>query len=327
MSRERPFLADVVLVAVSTLATLLAAELFLRITWDPRSELSADTIWQTQSATEYADADSTWAVLQRFRFREEPVDPGLFGRDVRRVLFLGDSFTEGSGIAHREDRFTDRVERALGGRAHVFNAARGGTMPADWRLFYEVVGPAYRPDLVVAVFFLRDGTSLETALKPNRETIEAIRSKHFSRPLAGRSRLVRWICNRLAWKEFSDGLKRRMLDSYLGTDEQREMWRIQQGALRSIARQCREKGVPFHLVVFPVLANLDRYEFGEVEEEIARFAERNDIPVFSLTPAFLGRNARDLWVANNDQHPNELGHRIAAEALLPYLEPLVAGGS
>lgn len=77
--------------------------------------------------------------------------------------------------------------------------------------------------------------------------------------------------------------------------------------------------IPFHLVIFPILLDLDDYKFSAVENEIARFAKANDIQVFSLTPGFLGEDDRSLWVSPVNQHPNAEGHRIAADTLYPYL--------
>jgi len=82
-----------------------------------------------------------------------------------------------------------------------------------------------------------------------------------------------------------------------------------------------------HLIVFPLLYDLEsEYRFHEVEKEITRFAGASEIPVFSLTPGFIGRTSRTLWISPHDQHPNELGHRIAAETLYPYLKKVVRNG-
>jgi hypothetical protein len=86
-----------------------------------------------------------------------------------------------------------------------------------------------------------------------------------------------------------------------------------------MAARCASLGIPFHLVLFPLLFDLESYAFADVEAEIGRFAADAGLPVFSLTPGFLGQDARSLWVSRFDQHPNEEGHEIAAKTLLPYL--------
>ena len=134
-------------------------------------------------------------------------------------------------------------------------------------------------------------------------------------------RLFFW--DRLAWREYTDLFTARLKRAYLGTHAERAMWRRQQTALLSIAARCDAASVAFHLVVFPLLLDLDRYAFHDVEAEIRQFAERSSIPVFSLTPAFLGKRDHELWVASNNQHPNVLGHRLAAARLLEYVRDSV----
>ena len=74
--------------------------------------------------------------------------------------------------------------------------------------------------------------------------------------------------------------------------------------------ECKNTSVPFHLAIFPLLFNLKRYEFHDVEDGIIRFANGHQIPVYSLTPGFLGEEDHSLWVANNDQHPTKKGIKL-----------------
>lgn len=131
--------------------------------------------------------------------------------------------------------------------------------------------------------------------------------------------MLRFFYNRLAWRDYTKKFKEILTSSYLGSPEERAAWQEQQKYLLNIENTCRHKNIAFHLDIFPLLFNLKDYEFHAVEEEIMAFAKRYDMPFFSLTPGFLGEEDRTLWVASNDQHPNEKGHRIAADTLLPYL--------
>jgi lysophospholipase L1-like esterase len=45
--------------------------------------------------------------------------------------------------------------------------------------------------------------------------------------------------------------------------------------------------------------------------------------VFSLTPGFVGQVSESLWLSKDDQHPNEKGHQVAADALYPYVKNVV----
>jgi lysophospholipase L1-like esterase len=321
----RRVLSASILLLVATLLSLGLAELAFVAFSISHPELSTETLWggEQDESARYQRVTRVGGV----GFRQPPLEPDVLESDgYIRVLFLGDSFTEGSGVAI-EDRFTNLVEarlnEELGGagsseRIHAFNAGRGGSNPIQWLEYYRAIEPYYRPAVVIAVFFLRDGAPLPTSLLLNQRTIDPIREKYRALPLYEASALLRFFYHRLAWKEYAEIFKRRVQASYLGSKEQRKVWSLRSQALAEIAADCRRKGIPFHLVIFPFLFDLKGYEFFAVEQEVARFARSHGIPVFSLTPGFLGEDEETLWVASNDQHPNEKGHRIAADTLLHY---------
>lgn len=321
------------LAAASVLLTLAAAELVLR--WLPRSQrfLSAEEIWRAQDAREAGTEPGAGLEIEGVTYREERLPAEAFEPGAARLLFLGDSFTVGAGLQRREARFSDRIEAALTadgpGPVFVFNAGRGGSNPDQWERYLVTLLPVVEPDAVVAVFFLRDGTLLGTSLQLNEKDIAPIHARTVRRPLYGRSALLTFFWDRLAWRDYTELFTAKLSRSYLGSHAERATWRRQQTALLAMAARCEAVGVPFHLVIFPLLFELDRYAFHEVESEIEQFALRSSIPVYSLTPAFLGRPDHELWVASNNQHPNALGHRIAAERLLPYVREHVLhrGGS
>jgi lysophospholipase L1-like esterase len=52
---------------------------------------------------------------------------------------------------------------------------------------------------------------------------------------------------------------------------------------------------------------------------IASFCAKNGIEMIDLFHVFEGRPYASLWVHASDQHPNEEGHAIAAEALADFI--------
>jgi hypothetical protein len=242
---------------------------------------------------------------------------------MRRVLFLGDSFTFGSGLDDPTLRFTDRLERELGDGFHFYNAGIPGSRPSDWVRIVEMFLRDYRPDAVVAVFFLRDGTALGTALHYHVDRIAEIRAEHCGRPVERHSYLVKRICDIRVQRDFTQWYLGEFRRAYLGSEQERRVWVEMQAELLAIRKSSVEAGASFHLVVFPLLYGLKDYEFHDVEAEILRFAETHDIPAMSLISGFEGKDERDLWVSPVDQHPNAVGHEIAAETLLPYLKEIL----
>jgi len=263
-------------------------------------------------------------------FRDRSLGPDDFAADTRRVLLLGDSFTEGWGIARSEDRFSGRLEHALGDDGlpvRIFNAGRSGTEPERWLGYLDALLPAVRPDLVVAVFFLRDGAPLPTALRTNRAWAEELYDAWAWVPLQRHSRFVGALVDAAVHRDFDRAFRAALRAAYLGSREETTYWRRQQEALRAIRAASERAGAGFLLVVFPLLLELDPYPFAAIDAEVERFARASRMAVFSLTPAFEGRAAPGLWVAPHDPHPNETGHAIAAEAMAPVLaEQLRAAG-
>ena len=103
-----------------------------------------------------------------------------------------------------------------------------------------------------------------------------------------------------------------------------------QGVKRSIerlARTCREKRIPFVVVIFPLFANpLDAsYPFASIHETISALCRSTGVGFVDLLPYYRGMDWRLLVVEGaRDEHPNELAHRIAAQALLTSLDTALA---
>src|SRR6185295_5691043 len=100
----------------------------------------------------------------------------------------------------------------------------------------------------------------------------------------------------------------------------REGWERTQGYVTSMQRRLREKGAVLAVALWPLIVSLDHYPFDDVRATQERFLTGADIPYVDLLPALRGRPAESLWVHPVDKHPNEIAHRLAADALLPLLQ-------
>jgi hypothetical protein len=99
-------------------------------------------------------------------------------------------------------------------------------------------------------------------------------------------------------------------------------WIAGRKALKTMGALCREHGVPLVVAIFPLLGNpLDaRYPFVQVHERVSQAATDAGAKVVDLLPAYSGLRWELLVVDGAaDEHPNEIGHRIAARALLRAL--------
>jgi lysophospholipase L1-like esterase len=255
-----------------------------------------------------------------------PKPPGL-----ARVLVLGDSFTFGLGVDDDAATFPAVLERRLaeaphpaGARVEVVNAGLPGSLTGDWVDLFERTDRTLDPDVVLAVFFLRDGTTLHTLPDVFGEVREEL-ARRYATSLAWRfSFLYRRYRDFEDRRRFARMYTRRFEEAYFGSPEQTAEWGRAQRNLRALRDRARARGALFGLAVFPVLIDLDEsHPFARISDLLVRFARENDIPVHDLLPTFLGRSAPDLWVSPLDQHPNEEAHRLAAASLLPFVQNLL----
>jgi len=250
--------------------------------------------------------------------REKP--PG-----VRRAVFVGDSFTYGVGIL-LDDTYAKRVERGLAAaRSEPWESvvlAVPGIDTEQEEVILENEGLAYSPDLVVLGYVLNDAEDPGAAEQRRAaEWTEAEAEKH-NPPFWRRSALFSLIADRLHATAENRNRIRNHLDLYR---EGQPGFVAVKKSIDAMAARCRERGVPFVVVLFPLFANPldDGYPFSSVHEKVGAVARSAGATLVDLLPYYRGMDWRLLVVEGaSDEHPNELAHRIAAQALLSALQPL-----
>lgn len=242
---------------------------------------------------------------------------------VRRALFLGDSFTYGVGIL-LDDTYAKRTERGLSvARSEPWESivmAVPGIDSEQERRIFEDEGLPYSPDLVVLGYVLNDAEDAGAAEQRRaREWTEAEAEKH-NPPLWRDSALLSLIASRLHATRENRARIRNHLDLYR---EGQPGFASAKKSIDAMAELCRQKGIPFVVVVFPLFANpLDgRYPFASIHEKVGAVVRSAGATLVDLLPYYRGMDWHLLVVEGEaDEHPNELAHRIAAQALLAALE-------
>lgn len=254
-------------------------------------------------------------------FRERELGPKPAG--VTRVVVLGDSFTEGQGV-QEADTTVRRLEALLNAsgtrRWEVLSCARrGADFPSLSKMFDKVL--PYRPDVLVHAMVLNDAerpAEMEARRGQLDDWILDRRRVAGAGPGPRRlfsSRLAEFVADRVQTWRISRDTTRWYLDLYGPANEQG--WTRTQEAVREMDRRLREQGGRMIVASWPLLVDLDRYPFAAADETIARFCAAAGIPRLDLREALRGRPAASLWVHPVDHHPNEIAHRLAAEALEP----------
>jgi len=290
---------------------------------------------------------------------------GLKSREVRdvpltnttyRILFLGDSFTEGIGFSP-EHTFVGRVEPAWsepGAETEVLNFGVRSYSPKlhylKVRHYWENLGFRFQE----AWIFI-DTSDVHNELEyggfepqgfagelPLRRDV-AYRREPNDPGFFERSLVYRTVCRHLLrrdpwhrerWVDQRRGASFNFygdLDGWIHDDQAYRVWGKTGLALarhytQELVTFLREHGVWVGLAVYPWPNELERPPPESLNERVWQaFAEEQDLPLFSLYAAFRegdpNQVVRDLFV-KGDCHWNEQGHAFVAERWLQYRRSL-----
>ena len=267
------------------------------------------------------------------RLRDQSVDwSSGKSRDERRIIVLGDSFTYGSGITDDTAVFPSLLEQRLNQdllppevkHVDVLNGGMPGSLTGHWLDLWNNVSTQYQPDVLLIVFFLRDGTLMGSG----GELLVSVRDEIVVRNRASflyrHSYLFRTIRDGFDRKSIGEKSTEGYLESYFGNETQTSEWRRAQANLLKLQELARKASVPVGFVIFPTLIELNEdYPFRRICDLLQEFATQHGMPVHNLLPDFMGQDAPSLWVSPRNQHPNERGHRIAADSMLPFVKGLL----
>jgi lysophospholipase L1-like esterase len=277
-----------------------------------------------------------FAVESRYnslRFRDGELGPKTPG--VRRVMVLGDSFTEGQGVKD-PDTYVRVLERRLnaGGGPARFEVRNCGRRGADFPLLFEIFDLILRfePDVVVYGMVLNDADQSAEFHARQRYVNDLILDRGRTTdghplPEMGRldSRLLGFVRERLETRRTTLETTRWYLDMY--GQPNHEGWARTQGYLRDMNRRMRERGGHLLVASWPLIVNMEGEDpLAEATETVSRFCLAAGIPWHDLRPALRGHPTSSLWVHPVDMHPNELAHRLAAESLAPVVRDLEPAG-
>ncbi|HWE36600.1 MAG TPA: SGNH/GDSL hydrolase family protein [Isosphaeraceae bacterium] len=240
---------------------------------------------------------STNALGMRDREYEVSKPPGTF-----RVALLGDSIATGWGVDGEHgfdpllERALDARSRAAGGPAvEVLDFAVPGHAPGQRWEHFARVGGAMGADLV-----LYEGTAVDAGWDDRRLRLLLPRGLGWDSPL------------------YRDAIARAGLRPGMSADEYRAGLRsvrreLLEGVYRTIVAECRARGMPAFFVLVP---RVGRPEEREDAARIVAMARRAGFAaVFDLSGAYDGHDPRDLAIADDDYHPNALGHALLARRL------------
>ncbi len=249
--------------------------------------------------------------------------------NTQRVLILGDSFTFGVGVADPSKIFPEILEQRFqleGGekKVEILNGGIPGSLTKRWVKLLLEIKDSFQPDVILIVFFLRDGTltgSIGDFFTPIGKEME---NRNKDSTLYYYSYLYRKIKDVQDRLELSQKYSKKIKISYLGNAEETREWENAKKNILKIKKIGDSIQAKVAFVVFPILIELnDNYPFQEICDVLTQFTNEHQIQNHSLLPAFMGEVGPNLWVSPNDQHPNPKGHKIAADSIFPFLKELL----
>jgi hypothetical protein len=247
---------------------------------------------------------------------------------VRRAVCLGDSFTWGVSVLF-DDAWPQRIERGLSReRGETWEAvvlAEPGLNAVQMTSRLESEGFAYEPDVVVLAWVLNDSEDKDAAeARRAADWVEEAQHEPSSLgSLLDRSALVRLVRTRIRATVENRARIANFRSMYTDDDPG---WIAAREALRTMGGLCRSRGVPLVVAIFPLFGNPldDGYPFEEEHAKVARAASVSGAKVVDLLPRYQGLRWELLVVDGpRDEHPNEIAHRIAAQALVRAVDEVV----
>ena len=242
-------------------------------------------------------------------------------QNTYRIVIVGDSFTYGFGNLF-DDSFSKRLERVLNlnlnqPRVEVINL---GTPGFSTRMEVQTVKKVvadYSPDLLILQITLND-----PEIRPFNPGRESMRDRMGSLVVKGGVfdywKSAAWIAARLknarSYREYKEYFQNLFKD-----EETLQNFRV---GLREIADTCSTAKVPLVGMVFPLLTFPldDSYPFFEAHSVTHTLLDQLQVPWVDLFESFRGLPPERLQAEPGaDPHPNEIAHRIAAEALYTWL--------
>ncbi len=245
---------------------------------------------------------------------------------TRRILVVGDSVAEGIWVEW-ESTFAGVLQSRLRGAYEVVNLAQSGLNTPQEIHLLEREGLRYSPDLVVINFVLND-CDFYTRLAPARRyyqerdsTIDLL----FDIPVDPRvKRALKSSAAVYFLKERSEQLKGRFFGSDEG-DYFETLWKSGENRAKvttgfdRLAELSSRHGFDVVVIIWPLLTKYDPYRYESLHAWVRESADRRGIPVLDLLDGFKPVPFHDLQVTPEDHvHPNDHGHRIAADAFLDW---------
>lgn len=293
------------------LALLTLPELYFALGYD-----TTDSFSLTNVSRRWYQIHVPQSALNSAGYRDPRSFTASLPAGEQRICFVGDSFTYGHGVPDVADRFSDRIandlEAAQPGKFRVANAGRPGrdvrelvdATVTDW------VDRDVQIDMLVYSLVLNDIEYFEERTGALYQGIEAAKPRFF---LFRDTYFYNFVYFR--WQQLQQPDVRDYF-GYLAESYRTKPWERMRRKLDELVALCDANEIELRVVIFPFLHNLGPdYPFRDAHRRLVEYFEAQGVACLDLEPVLSPHAAEGLTVNRFDAHPNELAHRLAAEAM------------
>ena len=262
--------------------------------------------------------------------RRGPVYPLARQSGSFRVLVLGDSFTYGVGVKDA-DTMPVQLERALKAQhpqldVQVINLGEPAQNTAA-NLHTLRRHLRFRPDVVLLGYLLNDIRFVGAERgKHAANDFVMVRPDNERRPTRIEQLARRWswlygfVDARLRAYSIHRRTRAWYRDAFDGAQNPKGLEETRR-LLAEIKRLSEGAGAHMAVAIYPILYNLgQRYPFAAAHRQVRSILAGLGIPSLDLLEPYRAHTDEQLRVHPVDFHPNELGQRLAAEAIAKWLQ-------
>lgn len=251
--------------------------------------------------------------------------------DERRILAIGDSFTEAVGV-HYADTWPQKLGEFLSGAddgksVRPINCGKASTNIDELRERLNVALVRHRPQVVIYALVLNDiFTAHEAELltaRINQPIMQAegrrlgLASDPLVKKLAETSRVVRLFMERYERGLITDATTELYHEVYRSPETPEFKHLIQQ--ISRMQSAASDVDAEFLVVLWPLFYKLHDYPFSDAHSLIRSECARHGVAALDLLDVFAGQDETAYHVYPGDDHPNEVAQRLAAERIADEL--------
>lgn len=234
-------------------------------------------------------------------------------KNTFRVLVLGDSIAFGWGV-NFNDTFAKLIEKEMNEKSpfegyskyEVINFGVGNYNTVMELNMLKEKGLKYNPDLVILEYYINDAELINSDKKSWWTTLKYTYIYAF---LWGKYQSTKINLLESNYKNFYLNLYK---EDFGGKT-------IAEESLYGLIKILKEKEIPLLIVIFPEFHNFKDYRFSEVTDFVSEIAASQNVSVLDLLPYYINYEPESIWLSSEDAHPNALGHRIVADAVMKHI--------